>query len=207
MRGAKIRRCAGSETRNAPALGAGLRALSKLEERRSSLASRFAEKDKERSRWLHLYAQGHISSDELEIHLAETAGAWLAALRERTAEVEADTEEAYATRKELVRLLVEAVVVDRNEDGRTRVRITYRFGPPEPLRNEEAEEDRFVHGIQNSVIQCGADNPYGHPKPEVLDRLHRTGARVFRNDEHGDVIVTIKEGRVEVAVTKPGAAS
>jgi competence protein ComEC len=57
-----------------------------------------------------------------------------------------------------------------------------------------------------AVIQCGADNPYGHPTPEVLDRLHRTGARVFRNDEHGDVIVTIKEGRVEVAVTKPGAA-
>jgi competence protein ComEC len=57
-----------------------------------------------------------------------------------------------------------------------------------------------------AVIQVGADNPYGHPTPEVLDRLHRTGARVFRNDEHGDVIVTIAEGRVSVAVTKPGAA-
>jgi competence protein ComEC len=57
-----------------------------------------------------------------------------------------------------------------------------------------------------AVIQVGADNPYGHPTPEVLDRLHRTGARVFRNDEHGDVIVTIEEERVEVAVTKPGAA-
>jgi competence protein ComEC len=50
------------------------------------------------------------------------------------------------------------------------------------------------------------DNPYGHPTPEVLDRLHRTGAKVFRNDEHGDVIVTIKDQRVDVAVTKPGAA-
>jgi beta-lactamase superfamily II metal-dependent hydrolase len=57
-----------------------------------------------------------------------------------------------------------------------------------------------------AVIQVGADNPYGHPTPEVLDRLQRTGARVFRNDEHGDVIVTIKEGKVDVAVTKPGAA-
>src|SRR5918999_493046 len=57
-----------------------------------------------------------------------------------------------------------------------------------------------------AVIQCGADNPYGHPTPEVLSRLHRTGARVFRNDEHGDVIVTIKDQRVEVAVTKPGSA-
>ncbi len=57
-----------------------------------------------------------------------------------------------------------------------------------------------------AVIQVGAENPYGHPTPEVLDRLQRTGARIFRNDEHGDVIVTLKEGKVEVAVTKPEAA-
>jgi competence protein ComEC len=57
-----------------------------------------------------------------------------------------------------------------------------------------------------AVIQVGADNPYGHPTPEVLERLQRTGARVFRNDEHGDVIVTIKDQRVDVAVTKPEAA-
>jgi competence protein ComEC len=57
-----------------------------------------------------------------------------------------------------------------------------------------------------AVIQCGADNPYGHPTPEVLDRLQRTGAKIFRNDEHGDVIVTIKDQKVDVAVTKPEAA-
>jgi competence protein ComEC len=57
-----------------------------------------------------------------------------------------------------------------------------------------------------AVIQVGADNPYGHPTPEVLERLQRTGARVFRNDEHGDVIVTVKDQRVDVAVTKPEAA-
>ena len=57
-----------------------------------------------------------------------------------------------------------------------------------------------------AVIQVGAENPYGHPTPEVLDRLQRTGARIFRNDEHRDVIVTLKEERVDVAVTKPEAA-
>jgi competence protein ComEC len=57
-----------------------------------------------------------------------------------------------------------------------------------------------------AVIQVGADNPYGHPTPEVLDRLQRTGAKIFRNDEHGDVIVTIKDQKVDVAVTKPEAA-
>jgi competence protein ComEC len=54
-----------------------------------------------------------------------------------------------------------------------------------------------------AVIQCGTDNPYGHPTPETLDRLQEAGARIFRNDEDGDVIVTIKDEEVEVAVTKP----
>ena len=55
-----------------------------------------------------------------------------------------------------------------------------------------------------AVIQVGADNPYGHPTPETLERLQRAGAKVFRNDEHGDVIVTIKDEEVSVAVTRPG---
>jgi beta-lactamase superfamily II metal-dependent hydrolase len=54
-----------------------------------------------------------------------------------------------------------------------------------------------------AVIQCGADNPYGHPTPETLERLQKTGAKIFRNDEDGDVIVTIKDKQVDVAVTKP----
>jgi competence protein ComEC len=54
-----------------------------------------------------------------------------------------------------------------------------------------------------AVIQVGEDNSYGHPTPEVLDRLRKAGSEVFRNDLHGDVIVTIKDGRVEVAVTEP----
>jgi competence protein ComEC len=53
-----------------------------------------------------------------------------------------------------------------------------------------------------AVIQCGVDNPYGHPTPETLDRLQRAGAKVFRNDEDGDVIATIKDEELKVAVTK-----
>jgi competence protein ComEC len=53
-----------------------------------------------------------------------------------------------------------------------------------------------------AVIQCGVDNPYGHPTPETLDRLQRVGAKVFRNDEDGDVIATIKDQELKVATTK-----
>jgi hypothetical protein len=53
-----------------------------------------------------------------------------------------------------------------------------------------------------AVIQCGADNPYGHPTPQTLDRLQRVGAKIFRNDEDGDVIATIKDQELKVATTK-----
>ena len=54
-----------------------------------------------------------------------------------------------------------------------------------------------------AVIQVGEDNSYGHPTPQTLRRLQTVGAKVFRNDEHGDVIVTIKDNKADVAVTEP----
>ena len=53
-----------------------------------------------------------------------------------------------------------------------------------------------------AVIQCGADNPYGHPTPETPEWLQRVDAKVFRNDEDGDVIATIKDQELKVATTK-----
>ena len=55
-----------------------------------------------------------------------------------------------------------------------------------------------------AVIQVGADNSYGHPTPQTLDRLKRAGAKIFRNDENGDIVVTVKDDKVDVAVAKGG---
>jgi len=43
-------------------------------------------------------------------------------------------------------------------------------------------------GAQVSVISAGKSNPYGHPSPEVLDRLIDTA--IFRTDQDGDVTVS-----------------
>ncbi len=43
---------------------------------------------------------------------------------------------------------------------------------------------------QLAVISVGADNPYGHPAQETLDRLTGVGARLLRTDRNGTVIVT-----------------
>ncbi len=119
---------------------------------------------------MRAYAQGHISEDELEVYLADlknqtdnlrlllgsveaemsekreraaladTTEAWLLALRERVEEVEGDTPEAFAARRRLVELLVQSISVDRDEDGRARVSITYRFRP-----SSGAEDPFMVH--------------------------------------------------------------
>ena len=42
---------------------------------------------------------------------------------------------------------------------------------------------------QLAVISAGKDNPYGHPSPEVMERLEgKLGSEnVFRTDEHGTI--------------------
>ena len=65
-------------------------------------------------------------------------------LRENLQEVEADTQEAFDKRRELVRLLVDRIVVSQTEEGRPKVDIIYRFGPP---ATESAEE--CLYGERN----------------------------------------------------------
>lgn len=38
-----------------------------------------------------------------------------------------------------------------------------------------------------AVIQVGADNTYGHPTPEVMDRLTAIGTQIFRTDIDGTI--------------------
>lgn len=40
-----------------------------------------------------------------------------------------------------------------------------------------------------AVISCGQDNSYGHPHAETLNRLQSAGAKIFRTDVQGNIIV------------------
>jgi competence protein ComEC len=42
---------------------------------------------------------------------------------------------------------------------------------------------------QIAVISSGEENPYGHPSPELLQRLEQSGARILRTDRDGAVRV------------------
>ena len=72
-----------------------------------------------------------MSQEQERAALADTTHAWLLSLRQRLAEVEEDTPEGFQERKQLVGLLMQSIWVGkRDDDGRTEIRITYRFGPP-----------------------------------------------------------------------------
>jgi hypothetical protein len=71
-----------------------------------------------------------LSRKHENMTVAKSTQAWLLTLRERIVEIEENTEEAFKKRRDLVKLLVEKITVDRSEDRQTEVQIIYRFGPP-----------------------------------------------------------------------------
>lgn len=157
-------------------------ATEEIAQRREDLTKRLAAKQSEKDRYVRLYAQRHLAESELETYLADlknqtdnlrlliesleadlsqrrehtelarTTHAWLITLRERIAEVEEDTPEAFKKRKQLVRLLVKGITAgEKREDGRIEIHITYRFDPPADAAEGRDEEDGVVAGVPNST--------------------------------------------------------
>jgi competence protein ComEC len=50
-----------------------------------------------------------------------------------------------------------------------------------------------------AIISVGEDNPYGHPSPELLERLEASGTRVLRTDRDGAVHIVTGGDRLEVS--------
>ncbi len=55
---------------------------------------------------------------------------------------------------------------------------------------------------QYGVIECGADNSYGHPHAETLARLAQAGCTVYRTDQNGSVVFTVQDGALSVVSQK-----
>lgn len=50
--------------------------------------------------------------------------------------------------------------------------------------------EKFLELIKpdEAVISVGKNNTYGHPSPEVIERLEKNNIKIFRTDESGDII-------------------
>ncbi len=53
-------------------------------------------------------------------------------------------------------------------------------------------------GARVALVSVGQDNDYGHPAPDLIAALDAAGARVWRTDLAGDVVVVVTDGEVGV---------
>ncbi|MGE5405356.1 MAG: DNA internalization-related competence protein ComEC/Rec2 [Candidatus Saccharibacteria bacterium] len=53
-----------------------------------------------------------------------------------------------------------------------------------------------------SVIQVGANNPFGHPNIPVVNNMHKFGSEIYRTDQNGAVIFTSDGNDLTVETTK-----
>jgi site-specific DNA recombinase len=165
---------------------AGADDTEELEARHADLTKRLAAKHKERDRYIRLCAQGYISEAELEgylldlrtqtdnlnlllgsvetdlaqrhqeTELAASTEAWLMSLRERIHEVEGDSEEAFRARRQIVRLLVEGIIIeDKRKGAEPSVRITYRFDEPSERGEHLCEASRNTSEFLESKAEAG----------------------------------------------------
>ncbi|MFB4211889.1 DNA internalization-related competence protein ComEC/Rec2 [Shouchella sp. JSM 1781072] len=55
---------------------------------------------------------------------------------------------------------------------------------------------------QLAFISAGVNNRFGHPHPDVLDRLHASGVDVYQTNLHATVEIVINENRIDVFPTQ-----
>jgi len=71
--------------------------------------------------------------------------------------------------------------------------------------SKSSTTEAFLDVVKPSfgVIQVGKNN-YGHPAPEILERLNKRGVKVYRNDLHGDIVFITDGKNIKVSHTKDG---
>ncbi len=59
----------------------------------------------------------------------------------------------------------------------------------------------FLAAVQPriAIISSGEGNPYGHPSPELLERLEKAGVRIYRTDSDGAVHVLTDGTRLKIS--------
>ena len=58
-----------------------------------------------------------------------------------------------------------------------------------------------------AVIQVGAENHYGHPSQKIIDLYQKMGARIYRNDLNGNIVITADGKNLAVKIDKSSANS
>lgn len=73
-----------------------------------------------------------------------------------------------------------------------------------PHHGSRYQDPAFVAAVRprTAVISVGTDNTYGHPAPATLALAASTGARVFRTDRDGEIVVFGSAGHLRVLLRR-----
>jgi hypothetical protein len=97
-----------------------------------------------------------LAQRKQETELAASTEAWLMSLKERVHEVEGDSEEAFRARRQIVRLLVEGIIIeDKRKGAGLSVRVTYRFDEPSERGEDLCEASRNTSEFLQAKAQAG----------------------------------------------------
>ncbi len=82
----------------------------------------------------------------------------------------------------------ESVLINNQSDVKADVLKVAHHGSKYSTGND------FLNAVnpEEAIISVGKNNTYGHPAGDVLDRLRKHGATIWRTDEMGDVIYKCK---------------
>ncbi|KOR88345.1 ComEC/Rec2 family competence protein [Paenibacillus solani] len=56
---------------------------------------------------------------------------------------------------------------------------------------------------KSAVISAGVNNMYGHPHPDVVDRLEQSPSLIYQTNLHGEIQMRVKNGNIETRTKLP----
>jgi beta-lactamase superfamily II metal-dependent hydrolase len=67
-----------------------------------------------------------------------------------------------------------------------------------------ATSARFLDAVapESAVISVGAENRYGHPAEQTLDRLRKAGVKIYRTDLNGEIAIVTDGNKFEIHADK-----
>lgn len=70
-----------------------------------------------------------------------------------------------------------------------------------------ASSDKFLRqgGFEAAIISDGADNRYGHPSQEALDRMRSLDIKLYRTDLEGEITIITRGHGYEVRTERPAS--
>src|SRR3989338_164271 len=83
----------------------------------------------------------------------------------------------------------EQQIIDLSRQAGSKVNLSSDILKVSHHGSKYSSSEEFLQAVHPSfaVISVGKDNSYGHPTPEVLQKLQNFGIKILRTDQNGDV--------------------